>query len=288
MTNFEGRSVMVTGAGRGLGLAYARCLGQLGATVLLHDVGADPDGRGNDPSIAEGAAANLCSEGTDAHAFSGLIDTRDRCRELIADAIAVRDRLDAVVHNAGWVAYEPIEELREASFDRMMAITAKAPLWLAQAAWPHMKIAGYGRIVLTTSCRALYPQYVQRGLVSYAAAKMAAVGIVNVLAAEGAEHGIAINAISPVAKTRMWGVENEPEDLRPEAVAPGVAYLASDACTEGGWVLRAANGQFHATRGCEAAGVDYPRDLCGVEAETVAEIASNWSRIAVPAVEPRV
>ena len=287
MTNFDGQSVLVTGAGRGLGFAYARCLGQLGATVLLHDVGADPEGGGSDSSVAEGAAAGLRSEGVDAHAFSGPIDTREGCRELTARAFAVRDRLDAVIQNAGWVAYEAVEELHEASFDSMMAVAAKAPLWLAQAAWPHMKAAGYGRIVLTTSCRALYPQYVQHGLVSYAAAKMAAVGIVNVLAAEGAGRGIVVNAVSPVAKTRMWGVEDEPDELRPADVAPGVAFLASDACTDGGWVLRAANGQFHATRACEAAGVDYPCDLRGVEAKTIAEIAANWSRIAIPAVEPR-
>jgi NAD(P)-dependent dehydrogenase (short-subunit alcohol dehydrogenase family) len=183
--------------------------------------------------------------------------------------------------------HSPAEEIQEESFDRMFAIGAKAPLWLAQAAWPAMKAAGYGRILLTTSCRALFPQYVQKGLAAYAAAKMAAVGIVNVLAAEGAPHGIIVNAISPVAKTRMWGVEGEPEELRPSDVAPGAAFLVSDACKEGGWILRAANGQFHATRSAEAAGVDYPIDLCAVHAKTVDEVATQWSRIAVPSQEPR-
>lgn len=107
------------------------------------------------------------------------------------------------------------------------------------------------------------------------------------LAAEGAEHGIVVNAVSPVAKTRMWGVEGEPEDLRPEAVAPGVAFLASNQCTEGGWVLRAANGQFHATRTAEADGVDYPLDLRAPAAASVSEVADAWYCIAVPAVEPR-
>lgn len=169
----------------------------------------------------------------------------------------------------------------------MMAIAAKAPLWLTQAVWPEMKSSGHGRIVMTTSCRALYPQYVQHGLASYAAAKMAVVGLVNVLASEGAQDGIIVNAVSPVAKTRMWGIEGEPDELRPAEVAPGVAYLASAECTEGGWILRAANGQFHATRAMEAEGVDYPRNLCAIQAATAQEVAANWPVIAVPDVEPR-
>ena len=201
--NFENRTVLVTGAARGLGFAYARALAELGARVVIHDVGADAHGSGYDPQVADDAAATLRAEGHDATAASGSLDTRESCRALIEQTIADHGRLDGLIHNAGWVAYQTIEEIEEAAFDRMMAVAAEAPLWLAQAAWPAMKEAGYGRIVLTTSCRALYPQYVQAGLASYAAAKMAAVGIVNVLAAEGASLGIVVNAISPVAKTRM-------------------------------------------------------------------------------------
>lgn len=285
--DFCGRTVLITGAARGLGLAYARAIGKLGATVVLHDVGAQSDGSGTEPAVIQTAAANLCLEGIIAHPFHTSIDTRDDCQTLIRDCLSVNGRLDAVIHNAGWVGYEPVEEFQDASFDRMMTISAKAPLWIAQAVWPGMRAAGYGRIVLTTSCRALYPQYVQKGLASYAAAKMATVGIMNVLADEGAAHGIIVNAVSPVAKTRMWGVEDEPDELKPEAVAPGVAYLASAACKQGGWILRAANGQFHATRAAEAAGVDYPRNLRGICADTPAAVAAAWDQIAIIAQEPR-
>ena len=287
MVDFSGRVVLITGGARGLGFAYARCLAELGATVALQDAGADSNGLGEDQGIVEQAASTLRAEGFKAIALVGSIASRDGCRELVASAIASGGRLDAMIHNAGWVAYETIETISEESFDRMMAIAAKAPLWLAQAAWPSMKAAGYGRILLTTSDRALFPQYVQPGLASYAAAKMATVGIVNVLAQEGAADGIIVNAISPVAKTRMWGVEGEPDELRPSEVAPGAAFLISDACAEGGWILRASNGQFHATRACEAQGVSYPRDLRAVRAATVDDIATNWTRIAMSAVEPR-
>jgi NAD(P)-dependent dehydrogenase (short-subunit alcohol dehydrogenase family) len=150
-----------------------------------------------------------------------------------------------------------------------------------------MQATGYGRIVLTTSDRALYSAHAQPGLASYAAAKLAAVGLVNVLAQEGGPDGIVVNAISPVAKTRMWGVADEPDELRPAAVAPGAAFLASPACREGGWILRASNGQFHATRAAEATGVAYPRDIRGVTATTIADVAAQWASIAVPAIEPR-
>ncbi len=84
----------------------------------------------------------------------------------------------------------------------------------------------------------------------------------------------------------MWGVEGEPTSCARPMSRPR-AFLVSEACTEGGWILRASNGQFHATRACEAPGVRYPRDLHAVRAASVDEIAAHWSRIAVPAVEPR-
>jgi NAD(P)-dependent dehydrogenase (short-subunit alcohol dehydrogenase family) len=287
MVTFKDQVVLITGAARGLGLAYARCIGQLGATVLIQDIGANSEGEGADPQVAERAADTLRSEGLDVRVITGELATREGCHTLCADALDVAGRLDAVIHNAGWVAYEKIEMIEERSFDRMMTVTAKASLWLAQAAWPAMKAAGYGRIVMTTSCRALYPQYVHQGLASYAAAKMAVAGLTNVLAEEGKRDGIIVNAVSPVAKTRMWGTEEEPDELLPSAVAPGVAYLASAQCTEGGWILRAANGQFHATKAAEAAGVDYPRNLRAVQASTAMEVAQNWPSIAITAVEPR-
>jgi NAD(P)-dependent dehydrogenase (short-subunit alcohol dehydrogenase family) len=145
----------------------------------------------------------------------------------------------------------------------------------------------YGRILLTTSDRAIYPEYAQVGLSAYAAAKLAAVGIANVLSHEGAAHGILVNAISPVAKTRMWGVEEEPDELHPDSVAQGAAFLVSDACQDTGWVLRASNGQFHATKAQEASGVDYPRDLRAVKGASLEEVANGWRRIAPDVREAR-
>ncbi|MGN7839217.1 SDR family NAD(P)-dependent oxidoreductase [Stenotrophomonas sp. 22385] len=285
--SFDGQVGLVTGAASGLGLAYSRLLARRGAKVVMHDVGAGLDGNGQDPRRIDATVALLRGTGLDVHAAHAAIDQRDGCRALIADIVARHGRIDFIIHNAGWVEYQQIDALEEDRFDHMMTIAAKAPLWLAEAAWPSMQANHHGRIVLTTSDRALYPQYVQKGLAAYAAAKMAAVGIVNVLAAEGAPHNIMVNAISPVAKTRMWGVEGEPAELHPDAVAPGVAFLASAACRDGGWILRASNGQFHATRSVEADDVAYPRDLRATSADSIEDIAAQWSRIAQPTVEPR-
>lgn len=282
--SFKGQVGLITGAAGGLGLAYARLLASMGAHVVLHDVGAATDGSGHDPAAVAAAVEWLAASGLQAQGEYQPIDTRYGCHALVDRIVREHGRLDFVIHNAGWVEYQSIEALEEQRLDHMLAIAAKAPLWLAQAAWPVMRAAGGGRIVITTSDRALYPQYVQQGLASYAMGKSAALGLVNVLAAEGAAHDIVVNAMSPVAKTRMWGISGEPDELHPQAVAAGVAYLASRQCIEGGWILRASNGQFRATRLQEIDGVSYPRDLCAVQADSPQAVHDAWSRISVPSV----
>ncbi|WP_199305864.1 hypothetical protein [Pseudanabaena sp. FACHB-2040] len=102
----------------------------------------------------------------------------------------------------------------------------------------------------------------------------------NLVGLRSQEHGILVNTISPVAKTRMWNVQDEPEDLQPEQVAPGVLYLASSECRESGFILRASNGQFTAARWIERDNVDYPLNLAAVEVSTAEDLATQWQEIA--------
>jgi NAD(P)-dependent dehydrogenase (short-subunit alcohol dehydrogenase family) len=280
MIRLDDQVAIITGSGRGLGAAYARLLAERGTRVVIHDIGVNKDGTGFDPNVAADAASRIQEAGGVAFPSNVILDSRDNCRSLVETTLEKFGRLDILIHNAGWVAYQSIQELTPDFLQRAISINLEAPTWLAQAAFPIMKQQGYGRIVLTTSDRAIYQQYALSGLAPYAMGKMAQIGLMNVLAVEGKEHGILVNAISPVAKTRMWNVQDEPEDLRPDQVAPGVLYLASPECQESGFILRASNGQFTAVRWVERDNVDYPLNLAAVESSTAEDLATRWQKIA--------
>jgi NAD(P)-dependent dehydrogenase (short-subunit alcohol dehydrogenase family) len=182
-------------------------------------------------------------------------------------------RIDALIHNAGLVVFANLEETDEALWRRMTAIGIDAPLRLARAAAPHMAWRGYGRIVLTTSGRALQVEDCVPGLTAYATAKMAQVGLMVGLAAELGDAGVRCNAVSPVAATRV--LRRSAPQLRPDLVAPGVAFLASAACTVSGVILRAAGGRFSLARWGERREIDF-----GSEPASPADIAARWDEIA--------
>lgn len=280
MIRLDERVAIITGSGRGLGAAYARLLAERGARVVIHDAGVNKEGTGFDPNVAADVAKKICVSGGVAIASDVLLDSRDNCRRLVEMTLEKFDRLDILIHNAGWVAYQTVQDLTPDFLERTININIEAPTWLAQAAFPTMKQQHYGRIVLTTSDRAIYQQYALSGLAAYAMGKMAQIGLMNVLAVEGKEHGILVNAVSPVAKTRMWDVQDQPEELRPDQVAPGVLYLASPECRESGFILRASNGQFTAARWIERDNVDYPLNLAAYESSTAEDLATRWQEIA--------
>lgn len=280
MIRLDDQVAIITGSGRGLGAAYARLLAERGAQIVIHDAGVNKDGTGFDPNMAADAVRGIQAAGGIAFPSNVILDSRDNCRSLVETTLEKFGRLDILIHNAGWVVYQSVQELTPDFLQRAININLEAPTWLAQAAFPIMKRQNYGRIVLTTSDRAIYKQYALSGLAPYAMGKMAQIGLMNVLAVEGKEHGILVNAISPVAKTRMWNVQDEPEDLRPYQVAPGVLYLASPECRESGFILRASNGQFTAARWIERDNVDYPLDLAAVEISTAEDLATRWQEIA--------
>ncbi|WP_426214398.1 SDR family NAD(P)-dependent oxidoreductase [Pseudomonas sp. DWRC2-2] len=277
--DFTGKTALVTGGARGLGLSYARALALGGARVVISDIGADNAGAGSDASVVQAAAETLQADGLNVLGHGGDLSTNAGCEQLIAYAIEAFGQLDILIHNAGWVGYQAIADLDAAFLQRAMDINLYAPLWLCKHAWPHLLRSSAPRIILTTSDRAMYAQYEQTGLVAYSAGKMAQLGIMNALSHEGVEAGIKVNAISPVAKTRMWGVTEEPDELKPDWVTPGVLFLASEQCEDTGYILRASNGQFTATRFTENPGVDYPRNLARIKAGSAEAVAAAWNSI---------
>lgn len=239
---FDGQVALVTGAGRGLGAAYACLLAERGAAVVVHDAGVAPDGSGVDRSVADAVVAEIAAAGGIAAACYENLEEAAACARVVGFAVERYGRLDALVSNAGLVVFAGAEETDPVLWNRMMAIGVSAPFHLVRAALPHMKRQAYGRIVLTTSGRAMRMQDCVPGLVAYSASKMAQVGLMVGVAAELRGLDIQVNAVSPVAATRV--LRRSAPELKPELVAPGVAFLASRACRCSGAVLKAAGGRF--------------------------------------------
>jgi NAD(P)-dependent dehydrogenase (short-subunit alcohol dehydrogenase family) len=270
----DDRVVLVTGAGRGLGAAYARAFAERGASVVVHDAGVEADGSGGDPAVAEAVAEEIggvaCVEN---------LESQEACRRTVEFALDRFGRLDVVVHNAGLLAWEELEQA-DRSWERLRRVNVDASFHLTRLAFGPMRKEGYGRFVFTTSGRAMAMERTRPGLAAYAVGKMAHFALMIVTAAEGQPHGILANAVAPAARTRMLTRPVEPGELEPEQVAPGVVFLASERCTVSGKVLEAAGGEFDVARWTSSPDVDLGREPVRPE-----EIADRWAEIegAVPA-----
>jgi NAD(P)-dependent dehydrogenase (short-subunit alcohol dehydrogenase family) len=233
--SLEGKVAVVTGAGGGLGRAYVELLAERGARVVVNDLGTDVSGFGKDSTIAKGVAELIRSRGGEAIANDSDVSIPEGGSDLIATTIEHFGRIDLLVNNAGICGSQPFEDSTLDDFDRYWRVHLGGPVNTVKAAWPHMVAQHSGKIVLTASVAGLFGI---RGQATYAAAKCAVVGLMRVLAIEGAEHGILVNTISPNAYTRMHPAAGSrtPEDegrrtMPVEAVAPVIVWLASDECS---------------------------------------------------------
>ncbi len=253
---FDGRTALVTGAGNGLGRAYARLLGARGAQVVVNDVGAAMDGTGTSDAPATIVAAEINAAGGAAIADTHSVGEQQGAAAAVQAAIDAFGRIDIVINNAGYGWSCPFAQYPADQFRRLVDVSFMGAVWVSQAAWPHMHAARYGRIVNTSSASV----YGLPGNSAYGAAKAAILGLTRALALEGAEFGIKCNAISPSAATR--GVAVFPEsDLRtflmdylpPERAAVAAGYLAHEQCaisgecivSGGGRIARMFIGQTH-------------------------------------------
>jgi NAD(P)-dependent dehydrogenase (short-subunit alcohol dehydrogenase family) len=270
---FDDRVALVTGAGRGLGAAYARALAGRGAAVVVHDAGVERDGSGGDPAVADAVTAEIVAAGGTAVASYENLEDEGSGARIVEQAVERFGKLDVVVQNAGLVIWEKLE-VADRSWDRVRRVSIDAPYEITRAAFPAMKEQGYGRFVFTTSSRAMAVERTRPGLAAYAVGKMAQFGLMIVTAAEGEEHGIRANAISPAAATRVLVREAAPGELEPEQVVPGVLFLASEQCTFSGKVLEAAGGEFDVARWTSSDELDLGREP--VEPEVIAD---RWAEI---------
>lgn len=271
---FDDQVAIVTGSGRGLGKAYVTLLAGRGASVVVHDAGVALDGAGSDPGIADAVVQEITAAGGKAVPCYENIETLDGCQRLIDTALSHFGRLNILIHNAGWISFTPLEEMTPELLQRILNIQVIAPFLLSQTAFPIMQRQHYGRIIFTTSGRAMFMEDALPDLSGYAIGKMAQLGLMNSLAVAGEAYGIHVNAISPVAATRMFSRSVAPGTLRPEQVAPGVAFLASSQCDFSCVILQAGNGHFAIASWQRSAGVDFG------EADITAEdIAERWNKI---------
>lgn len=251
---FDGRTAVVTGAGRGVGRGHALLLAARGAKVVVADLGAALDGEGSSSAPAEEVVDEIHTAGGEAVAVHASVADPDGAASIVEAALSTFDGLDIVVNNAGISDPERFENLPFEHFRRMVEVHYFGTLHVIQAAWPHLVEAGYGRIVNTCSEGMLG----MNGKVSsYAGAKGAVFALTRALAAEAAARGILVNAVAPRANTRLAApevvafthdvdvelVRGTMDAFRPELVAPAMAYLAHESCRVNGEVLVAGAGQ---------------------------------------------
>ena len=269
----DGRVAIITGAGRGLGRAYALELARRGAHVVVNDAGFNMAGDdAGDPEPADAVVREIIAAGGRAVASYHDIAQAQQANELVALAVSSFGGVDILVNNAGNNRRAIFPEVRVEDMRAILDVHLIGPMLLSQAVYPHMRSRGRGRIVLTTSQVGFQGKV---DSVAYGAAKNAVIGLMHGMKLDAARHGILVNCISPFALTRMGGIF--PKELAqwidPSQVAAAVAWLCSDENTLHGEILIAGGGHFARACTMESRGID-------VEGAVSAElIRRRWTSI---------
>jgi NAD(P)-dependent dehydrogenase (short-subunit alcohol dehydrogenase family) len=238
---FDGDVAIVTGAGRGLGRCHALELARRGARVVVNDVGGAGEGGGPAETVVE----EIRALGGVAVANSDSVATVDGGERLVQQALDAFGSLQIVVNNAGILRDKAFHNLTPDLVESVLLVHLTGAFNVTLPAWRHLRATGYGRIVNTTSASGLFGNF---GQANYAAAKAGLVGLTRSLAVEGRKVGIQVNAIAPMASTRMTQdlLGESGELLAPEDVSPVIAYLSHPQCTLNGQILSAGGGHISA------------------------------------------
>ena len=270
--DFTGKVVIVTGAGGGLGKSHALEFARRGAKVVVNDLGGAVDGLGGSSQAAEQVVAEIKQGGGEAIANGSSVSDDAGVDNMVKQAIEAFGRIDVLVNNAGVLRDKSFAKMEIGDFTFVVDVHLFGTMKPTKAVWPIMKEQGYGRIMVTTSSSGLYGNF---GQANYGAAKLGVVGLINTLKLEGQKDNIHINALAPVAWTRMTDnlMPPEMEDaLRVDKVTPAVVFMCSEQAPTG-QIICAGAGAFAAAQIIETRGMylgDNP---------TAEQVADNWEQI---------
>ncbi len=271
---FDDQVVIVTGSGNGLGKSHVLEFARRGARVVVNDLGGARDGSGGSSEAAQAVVEEIVGSGGEAIANGANVAEYDQVEAMVAEAIDKWGRADVLVNNAGILRDKTFAKMDLADFQMVVDVHLTGSVNCTKAVWEHMRERQYGRIVMTTSSTGLYGNF---GQTNYGAAKLALVGFMNSLCLEGQKYGIRVNALSPVAATRMTQ-DLMPEQvlglLQPEAVTPAVIFMSGeDAPTK--QIIAAGAGGFAKVTIQETPGI-----FLNPDERTAENVAVGWDRIA--------
>lgn len=273
MPGVQDKVIVVTGAGGGLGRDYALTLAAEGAKVVVNDLGGFRDGSGAGSDMADGVVSEIEAAGGTAVANYDSVATEEGAAAIVQTALDTFGAVHGVVNNAGILRDGSFAKMEFPAWDLVQQVHLYGGYHVTRAAWPHFRDQEFGRVVMATSTSGLFGNF---GQANYGAAKSGLVGLVNTLALEGKRSNIHVNAIAPMAATRMT------EDIAPQElldalptsfVSPVVAYLLTEECEETGSVIVAGGGSVYRVAQFQNAGVRFP------EPPSVGLVAERWSEI---------
>jgi NAD(P)-dependent dehydrogenase (short-subunit alcohol dehydrogenase family) len=274
----DGKVAVITGAGGGIGRAEALLFAREGAKVVVNDLGGTRDGAGSSDAMASKVVEEIKAAGGDAVPSFDTVASMEGAQKIVGAAVGAFGRLDILVNNAGILRDKSLLKMDEAMWDAVIAVHLKGSFLCTQAAAKQMVAqGGGGRIINTTSVSGMLGNF---GQANYAAAKAGIYGFTRTAAIELQKHRITVNAIAPIAKTRL--TEDLPmfqtvtDSLSAEHIAPAALFLASDMCGDRtGFVLAIAGAQMYAYKVVQSAGKF--KDDNGIW--TAKEIAEHWDAI---------
>lgn len=264
---FDDRVVVITGAGQGLGRSHALDYARRGARVVVNDLGGSTKGDGSSASVAQGVVDEIRAAGGEAVANADSVEQGDK---IIQSAMDHFGRVDVVVNNAGILRDASFAKMTDEDWDLIYRVHLLGSYKVTRAAWPHMREAGYGRVIMTTSVAGIYGNF---GQANYSACKLALFGLAQTLAIEGASKNILVNTVGPTAGSRLTAsvLPKEVTDaLKPEYVTPAVVLLSHESSTTTGKLFEVGGGWVSQTRWEQTQGVFFQDDF------TAEQLQAKW------------